>query len=403
MTAEHSAGSGADPTPEGRDTQDSHRDGAPPPGHGPLRRHGDASRDAGELGRDEGIGVMTRNLYLGAQIAGAIGAPDIEAFVTANGQILRQVTANDFPTRAKGLADEIRRRQPDLVGLQEVALWRTGPPSLGPVLSGTPTAAAVRCDYLQVLLEQLNAGDTPYDVVVSRDGLDLEGPADENGIPGDGPDPSIADAEVNGRLTLRDVILARRDAGVETADPQAGTFEALLSVPILGTSVPVRRGWTAVDVRVRGGRWFRFVNTHLEAFDPQSLVPSIRAQQAAELVAPAGPATSRLPVVLVGDLNSDDDTVPPGAQQAYRTLTAAGMTGPGADRPLGCCIQSSVLREAAGGSLADFDHRVDHVMTRDPAEVELADLSATGLLPVSGLWNSDHLGLCCTLRFATPA
>ena len=55
---------------------------------------------------DEGkvANVMTRNLYLGADLAPAIGAPSLEAFVAADGQILREVTANDFPTRAKGLA-----------------------------------------------------------------------------------------------------------------------------------------------------------------------------------------------------------------------------------------------------------------------------------------------------------
>ena len=62
-------------------------------------------------------------------------------------------------------------------------------------------------------------------------------------------------------------------------------------------------------------------------------MPSIRALQAAELVAPGGPATSKLPVVLLGDLNSDDDTVEPGDQQAYRTLLAAGMRERSTERP----------------------------------------------------------------------
>ena len=73
---------------------------------------------------------MTRNLYLGADLTPAIAAPSLEALAAANGQILREVTANDFPTRAKGLAKEIRSERPDLVGLQEVALWRTAPPSV---------------------------------------------------------------------------------------------------------------------------------------------------------------------------------------------------------------------------------------------------------------------------------
>ena len=90
---------------------------------------------------------------------------------------------------------------------------------------------------------------------------------------------------------------------------------------------------------MRGSDWFRFVNTHLEAFDPAALVPSIRSLQAAELVAPGGPATSDLPVVLLGDLNSDDDTVEPGDQQAYRTLLEAGMVERSTDNPLGCCLR----------------------------------------------------------------
>src|SRR6185436_8695519 len=147
------------------------------------------------------------------------------------------------------------------------------------------------------------------------------------------------------------------------ANPDAGHFANLLPVEILGQKVPVTRGWTATDAKVRGSHWFRFVNTHLEAFDPAFLVPSIRALQAAELVAPGGPATSTLPVVLVGDLNSDDDTVSPGDQQAYRVLLEAGMVERSTNDPLSCCLNSPLLAEGAGGSIADFDHQVDHVMT----------------------------------------
>jgi len=89
--------------------------------------------------------------------------------------------------------------------------------------------------------------------------------------------------------------------------------------------------------------------------------------QAAELVAPGGPATGSLQVVLVGDLNSDDDTVSPGDQQAYRVLLNAGLVERSTDNPLGCCLESSLLAVGAGGSVSDFDHQVDHVMTSDPA------------------------------------
>ena len=372
-------------------------------GHDHGRGHGHPGHPGhgGDHGRGQAVDVMTRNLYLGADLAPAIGAPSLEAFVAATGQILREVSANDFPTRAKGLAAEILAEKPDLVGLQEVALWRTGPPSLAPLLGAGPSATTVRYDYLQLLLDQLNKGKAQYEVVVSQNEFDLEAPGDENGVAGDGPAAEgIPDAEINGRLTMRDVILARRGSGVQTSNPQSGNFKTLLAVPILGQSLTINRGWTATDAKVRGSGWFRFVNTHLEAFDPAALVPSIRSLQAGELVAPGGPATGSLPVVLVGDLNSDDDTVEPGDQQAYLTLVNAGLVERSTADPLGCCLKSSLLAEGAGGSVADFDHQVDHVMTNDPDDVTLDDSEVTGLLPVNGFWDSDHAGLFSALRFA---
>jgi endonuclease/exonuclease/phosphatase family metal-dependent hydrolase len=373
-----------------------------PPGkhHRHGRHHGDRGKPSGgDHGRGHVVNTMTRNLYLGADLTPAIKATSLDEFVTKNGQILREVTENNFPVRAKGLAQEILEKQPDLVGLQEVALWRTAPPSLAPLQTG-PSATTVRYDYLQELLGQLNKGKTQYEVVVSEPEFDFEAPADENGVPNDGPAAQgIPNAEINGRLTMRDVILKRHGAGVDTANPNAGHFVNLLPVSILGTQVPVTRGWTSTDARVRGSHWFRFVNTHLEAFDPAFLVPSFRAKQAAELVAPGGPATSSLPVVLVGDLNSDDDTVEPGDRQAYETLIAAGMAERSTNSPLGCCLNSSLLAVGKGGSEADFDHQVDHILTRNPSEITLQSSAVTGIQPVNGFWDSDHAGLFSALRF----
>jgi endonuclease/exonuclease/phosphatase family metal-dependent hydrolase len=350
--------------------------------------------DHSDNGKGKVVNTMTRNLYLGADLGPALGAPSLEAFIAANGQILREVTANNFPVRAEGLAQEILRAKPDLVGLQEVALWRTAPPSLEPVLTGVPTASTVRYDYLAELLAQLNKGPDRYDVVVVQEEFDLEAPADENGVAGDGPNPAIANAEINGRLTMRDVILARRGAGVETKNAQSANFATNLVAPILGKPLTIKRGWTATDARVRGSGWFRFVNTHLEAFQPL-----IRQAQAAELVAPTGPATSDLPVVLVGDLNSDDDTVTGADRLAYETLLAGGMVERSTNNPLSCCLDSSLLKVGEGGSEADFDHQVDHIMTRDPELITLQESAVSGIQPVNGYWNSDHAGLFSALRF----
>lgn len=338
--------------------------------------------------------VMTRNLYLGADLAPAIGAPNLPSFVAGTGAVLRQVTATNFPIRAKGLAAEILDTGPDLVGLQEVALWRTGPASIAPLLGGPKTATTVRYDFLELLLSELNVGKERYRAVVIQEEFDFEAPADENGVSGDGPAPTT-NAELNARLTMRDVILERVDAGVRTSEPEGGHFQNLLTLPILGSSVNVTRGFTKVDARVRGGLPFRFVNTHLEAFDPPSVEPSIRARQAGELVAPGGPATGALPVVLVGDLNSDDDTVAVGDQQAYRLLLGAGFVSRSTDDPLSCCIDSYDLTT---GTAAEFDHQVDHIMTNAPDTVQLVGSLVTGRTMQNGYWSSDHAGVFSALR-----
>jgi endonuclease/exonuclease/phosphatase family metal-dependent hydrolase len=368
----------------------------------PVGRLGQAQAAAGppanhDNGRGKVVKTMTRNLYLGANLLPAIAAPSLEAFVAANGQILREVTENNFPVRAKGLADEILEQDPDLVGLQEVALWRTAPVDFE-VLAKGPSATTVRYDFLRELLAELNAGQgkggkgkPQYEVVVVQNEFDLEAPADEDKNPATGP----FGADINGRLTMRDVILARRGAGVRTWNEQGANFKVLLPAPILGKPVPINRGWTATDAKVRGSHPFRFVNTHLEAFEP-----NVRAAQAGELVAPGGPASSDLPVVLVGDINSDDDTVSGADRLAYEVLLNAGMVERSTDDPLSCCLDSSLLAVGKGGSEADFDHQVDHIMTRDPEAVTLQSSVVTGIQPVNGFWSSDHAGITSALRFA---
>lgn len=349
--------------------------------------------------KSDRVRVMTRNVYLGADLGPGLAATTPEEFFTANGGILRQVTRTNFPLRAKALANEIQRAHADLVGLQEVALWRTArPASLDPVFEG-PSATTVRFDFLGLLLKELNRNKQLYRPVVVKNEFDFEAPANENGRPDDGPDAPdglLANAELNGRLTMRDVILARNGTTV-TSNPRSGTFENLLTVTVSGIPIDVTRGWTTVDARVKKSRTFHFVNTHLEAFDDESQTPSIRAQQASELVAPGGPARAfPLPVILVGDLNSDRDTeVQPGDAQAYNVMRGAGFVNRDTSNPLSCCLSDPNL---VGGSLADFDHKVDHIMTSSPNLVTRQRSRVVGLGKVNGLFPSDHAGIASWLR-----
>jgi endonuclease/exonuclease/phosphatase family metal-dependent hydrolase len=348
------------------------------------------------------VKVMTRNIYLGADLGPAIQSTSTEGFIEANGGILRQVDATNFPVRAKGLAKEIIDQEPDLVGMQEVALWRSAPPSLGPVFSKKPEATTVKYDFLALLLAQLNKGKKRYRAVVVQPEFDFEAPADANGVPGDGPGGGkgvLANAEVNGRLTMRDVILARVGAGVTISSPESDAYANLLVVKVAGsTEVPVTRGWTSVVAKVRGSKPFRFVNTHLESFDDRNVVPSVRAQQAAELVAPGGPVSGKMPVILLGDLNSDVRTeTAPGDGQAYRVLLAAGLRERSTYKPLNCCIDEGNF-SLTTGSAAEFDHKVDHIMTTAPKKVKLLASGVTGRKMSHGYWDSDHAGLFSTLN-----
>jgi endonuclease/exonuclease/phosphatase family metal-dependent hydrolase len=369
--------------------------------HGKSHRHGNNGHYGHNHGKGKIANVMTRNIYLGADLGPVIGAGNLEQVVTAAGVIFRQVLDNEFPTRAEGLADEILRTKPDLVGLQEVAHWQATPI--------TPAGTPLTLDYLSLLLAELNEGKGKngkgkprYRVIVVQNEFGTTVPADVNGIENDGPPaPELEDAEVQGSLQMRDVILARNGAGVRTWNESGGNFENLLELPVGGQIVPVLRGWTATDAKVRGSHSFRFVNTHLEAFHP-----IIRLEQAEELVAPGGPAVSSRPVVLLGDLNSDDDTVgcpePPlecPDRFAYEALLAAGMVNRSTDDPLSCCLNSAFLEVGKGGSVADFDHQVDHILTRNPDVVKLQSSLVTGLQPVNNFWNSDHAGVFSALRF----
>jgi endonuclease/exonuclease/phosphatase family metal-dependent hydrolase len=346
------------------------------------------------------VKVMTRNLYLGADLSPGTSATSLQALVDGAGTILKQVDANDFPVRAKGLAAEIRSQKPDLVGMQEVALWRTAPCTENPL---PPKATTVKYDYLALLMKSLGKG---YRVAIAQPEFDFEVYADTDGNPASSAPGCPLGSEINGRLTMRDVILAKR--GVKTSKAKGAHYKTLLQEKPGGVPVNVTRGWTRVDAKVRGVRKFRFVNTHLEAFDstPANLTNTgltlskgeVREAQAKELFARGGPATGRLPVVLAGDLNSDKSTVQDGDRLAYEALRKGGFVERSTYHPLGCCLNANVLSSTGGGKISDFDHKVDHVMTSAPKVVKLVRSGITGRSPVNGFWDSDHAGLWSLLR-----
>ncbi|MDQ2676445.1 MAG: endonuclease/exonuclease/phosphatase family protein [Actinomycetota bacterium] len=375
-----------------------------------------AAADASHTKKGVNVKLMTRNIFLGADLGPALAASNTNEFIEANGEILREVDQTDFPRRAGILADEILSKKPDLVGLQEVALWRTAPPNVTPALTNTPTATTVEYDFLQLLLDELNDGlydegsdeyeEGAYEVVVVQEEFDFEAPADENNVDGDGPNAFIPNAEINGRLTMRDVILRRVGSNVKTKNETGGNFENELVVRVANVvNVPVTRGWTQLDAtakkKIKKGKHkgksvkkkFRFVNSHFEAFDDETERPSIRARQADELIQKAANDDRS---IILGDFNSDSPGVKPGDEQAYEVLQSGGLDQPYvtgfrtlADHPGSCCVPDLFTP-----SPSEFDHQVDHVMTNMPKQkAKRLKSGVTGLTQVGGMYGSDHGGV----------
>jgi hypothetical protein len=104
--------------------------------------------------------VMTWNIYLGGNINRPIraafdrtGPEGVLALGHANHELRDVVDRTGFATRSRLLADEISAARPDLIGLQEVALWRHGPMQLDQI--GRPNATEVDYDFLAILLADL--------------------------------------------------------------------------------------------------------------------------------------------------------------------------------------------------------------------------------------------------------
>ena len=233
------------------------------------------------------VTVMTRNLYLGGDITrpiraaeGRTGGDALLALGHANYELRGIVDRTDFRVRAGLLATRSPSTRPDLIGLQEVAMWRSGPLELDHI--GQPNATVVDYDYLQLLLSALRDRDVGYDVVQVQQASDVEGPA-FTGDPLTGPAESAADV----RLTVSDVILRRTSSSVEISARGGGQYRQRIQLTLGGGSYAFVRGFAWADVTSASVR-FRFVTTHLE-----SQSADVALAQARELVSGAARALLR--------------------------------------------------------------------------------------------------------------
>jgi hypothetical protein len=91
--------------------------------------------------------VMTQHLFMGTDFPELLAAQTLPEFIEAVTTTYHNVLATRPAKRMAVIAREIARLQPDLVGLQEAAILRTG---------RAPPATNVEFDMLQILLGELD-------------------------------------------------------------------------------------------------------------------------------------------------------------------------------------------------------------------------------------------------------
>jgi endonuclease/exonuclease/phosphatase family metal-dependent hydrolase len=341
------------------------------------------------------VDVMTYNLYLGAEIFALVGTPAEELPAVA-GQLFADVQATDFPARAEAIADIIEQENPDLIGLQEVTLYRTQTPAdnLPDEIDQMPSTPAtdVAFDFLQILQDALDARGLDYRVAATTTNADVEIPSTTDGA-------TFTDI----RLTDRDVILARND--VETANPVEANFATAAPVPVGDVAVPFTRGYNSVRATVDGVS-FTFANAHLEVDDgnPEGAA-LVQVAQGLELVSALASAPS--PVVLVGDFNSAADGS--GTQVTLtEPITFSGttydlLTGTYTDAAEEEGVTDDTCCQAADllNATSSLTSRIDLILYRGDVEPLSAEVVGDERVDLGGpQWPSDHAGVVAKLRVA---
>jgi endonuclease/exonuclease/phosphatase family metal-dependent hydrolase len=313
--------------------------------------------------------VMTRNLYIGANVDAVIAAlaspdpaddfPALLAGITVIGE-------TDFPARARALADEIARARPHVVGLQEVT-------RLDIDLSGFGLPIVLHQDFIATLLAELSSRGLNYSLAAMNTNTQAA------------PIPGLS-------LVDHDALIV--DASrVSAANIAEQNFSQ--NIGMVAPGVDIKRGWVAADVTL-GGVTYKVVNTHLESGSTGGL-DQLRAAQALELVTMLGTS----PAVLLGDFNDLPGSI------MHQVIGGAGFTDTWAavhptETGFTCCHLANLANERP-----IFDQRIDYVFIRGIGGVKggVRSISRIGWNrsaifrgPAHTIWPSDHAGLVAGLR-----
>ena len=377
----------------------------------------DASAADGEGDR---VTVLSRNLYLGADVAIALDLlPDMPA---AAQFMWEQVAATDIDARVDLLAAEVERDRPAVIGLQEATRWRCRPGNLGRL--------ATVFDFTTAFLDATRAAGVPYVIAATEGDQALQGGYRIPALPFlsrvEDPatfQPRFGTDTASCGFDLADALLVREDLAEQVV--AAGGRHFTERYAVVPTVLTIDRGYAWADLALEGGT-VRFVTTHLEAlWDPGEVPHS--ARQAGQLLEDL--ADTATPVVLLGDINADprdprgpgvanpalqpeasdacpaqvDDPRPDtalGTCNAYWTLRQGGFEDAGPDPLDGANLTWGTSAELAGpdlsrldaalemGNPAGFTDRLDYVLYRGDIDVVEARI-------IGNRWpDSDQLWPC---------
>ncbi len=376
------------------------------------------------------VTVMSRNLYLGADVGVALEL--IPNFPAAAQFMWDQVKLTDFPKRAKKLAGEVALDKPDLIGIQEATIWYCR--------KNAWSQKVEVFNFLDQFIESTRAIGLPYEL------------AEFNGVSAFNPGYSISaipyltkvkDPETFPALfgsesascgfTIGDAILVRKDLASNIK--QVGNTEYDATYSIVPTLMTIYRGYTWVDYQIKDSL-VRVVSTHLESIWDENKVPN-SALQATQLIDDL--KSAKMPLIVMGDFNADyrdprakdapnpgeqpvvSETCPtPGAAKcnAFTAMIEAGFknASPDAEDPKHFSWGASALLDGPDpkraqvatqyGNQYGFTDRLDYIFTKNVYSNISSKMIGNIYPDGSSIWDcgkkkcfaSDHAGVVATIE-----
>jgi len=362
---------------------------------------------------EQPIKVMSRNLYLGADVGVALAKiPNMPA---AAQFMWDQVQQTDFSKRKKILAEEIRAESPDVIGIQEATVWYC-----------KAHFWSKKTEVFNFTTELLAELDGDY-IIAEKNGVTANNPGYSIG-----PIPFLT--KVHDPITFQ-TLFGQNDAdcGFQIGDAllikkslsqyvnQVGNSEYKAVYKVVPTLMEIYRGYSWADITVQGTN-VRFVTTHLESLWDADKVPKA-ADQARQLVDDF--KNTKSPIVVIGDFNSDPrdprplDAPNPGEQptasekcpagatvcNAYKVMREAGYTdsGPDASDPstyswgMNALLTGPDAERAQAakkmGNNFGFTDRLDYIFVKNGVNV-----LTSKMIGQTAPYGTDHAGVVTELN-----